>query len=131
MTCAPSLSIVLYNYDLAPSALSLRLNNMAARRPPESSKLFSLLGVPQVTQRSVGCSAPSWFLGPILDCSMLFYHLLLYVFRDHWLFDAFLSLGAARHPPCYSDRHSFDQMVPSWPFIVCLSANHSTGWPAH
>ena len=44
---------------------------MAARRPPERSELFPLLGAPQVTQRSVGCSAPFSLLDPIFDCSVL------------------------------------------------------------
>ena len=61
------------------------VSNMAARRPPERSELFSLLEVPQVTNHSIGRSAPSSLLDPILDCPML-----------SWLFDAYLPLGAAR-----------------------------------
>ena len=95
--CSPALRFILY---------------MAARRPPEKSELFSLLGAPQVSQRSVGCSAPSSLLDPILDCSVL-----------SWLFDVSLSIGAARHPPCCSDLHSLDQLRASWLFIflcVCV-----------
>ena len=53
---------------------------MTDRRSPERSELFSLLGAPQVNQRSVGCSAPSSLLDPIIDCSVL-----------SWQFDAYHS----------------------------------------
>ena len=71
---------------------------MAARHPPERSELFSMLGVPQVTRRPTGCSAPPSLLDPNADCSVL-----------SWLSDAYHSALLDTHP----DRHSLDQMVPS------------------
>ena len=77
--------------------------NMAARRPPEGSELYSLHCCP--TGHSALCSAAlgslSSLLDHILDCSVL-----------SWLFDACLYLGAARQPPCWSDRHSVNDLVP-------------------
>ena len=89
---------------------------MVARRPPEKSELFLLLGAPQVTQRSVGCSAPSSLPDPILDCP---------VFSG--LFDAILYHSALLDTPlpCCSDRHTLDQLVLSWIFIVFLCADLS------
>ena len=57
------------------------LHSIAAWRPHERPELFSLLGAPQVIQRSVvGRSTPSSLLDPILDCSVL-----------SWIFDTYPS----------------------------------------
>ena len=88
---------------------------------------------------SYGCSTPSWkvravfaarsptshsalcwlpalslLLDSILDCSVL-----------SRLFDASLSLGAAQHPPCGSNRHSLDQLCPLalHRFFFCVPTN--------
>ena len=91
---------------------SLRsIYKMAVRRLPEKSSHFSLFGAPQVTQCSVGCSAPYSLLDPVLDCSVRCFHASISLLP--WLFDASISLSAVRNPPCCSDRHSLDQLVPS------------------
>ena len=50
---------------------------------------------------STALSSPTTLLDHIFDCSVL-----------SWLFDASLYLGASRQPPCCSDRHSVDELVP-------------------
>ena len=86
---------------------------MASWRPPERSELFSLLGAPQVTQRSVGRSAPSSLLDPILDCSVL-----------SWLYDAYHS--ALLDTLLVARIGSLLMLVPSL-LIVFLSADYSLG----
>ena len=87
---------------------------MASWRPPERSELFSLLGAPQVTQRSVGRSAPSSLLDPILDCSVL-----------SWLYDAYHS--ALLDTLLVARIGTLLTLVPSWLLIVFLSADYSLG----
>ena len=88
---------------------------MASWRPPERSEFFSLLGAPQVTQRSaVGRSAPSSLLDPILDCSVL-----------SWLYDAYHS--ALLDTLLVARIGTLLTLVPSWLLIVFLSADYSLG----
>ena len=87
---------------------------MASWRPPERSELFSLLGAPQVTQRSVGRSAPSSLLAPILDCSVL-----------SWLYDAYHS--ALLDTLLVARIGTLLILVPSWLLVVYLSADYSRG----
>ena len=64
---------------------------------PVRSELPSLLRTPLASQCPADSSGVSTLpiLDTILDCSVF-----------SWLFDASLSLNAARHPPCCSDRDS-------------------------
>ena len=87
---------------------------MVARRPPEKSELFSLLGAPQVTQRSVTCSAPSSLLHPILDCSVL-----------SWLFDAYHSVLLDTLPAARIG--TLGALLALYRFSVCRPLSRLTG----